>query len=261
MKKLKVLMVIINFKTLIIIIASVISSYLCRKFNFVASFPMSLIATAVVFPIVFSIGSAYKRRETALTKYSSLKAHARVLYFCSRDWIKNTDENIQNNIKSLLGKLLFDCGVLFATPVSKSAENEKNVYKTFSKISCFINEDLKAKEKGLSAGEISRCNQFLSKMLVAFEDMKHIYQYRTPRTLAAFSELFLSILPVIYGPYFATISKNYSECLVYVMPILCTTVLVSLGNIQKELENPFDQIGEDDIRINSEKFVELLDAK
>ena len=33
----------------------------------------------------------------------------------------------------------------------------------------------------------------------------------------------------------------------YVIPVLFNTILVSLDNIQEHLENPFDQIGEDDI--------------
>jgi len=32
-----------------------------------------------------------------------------------------------------------------------------------------------------SKREVSRCNQYLSKMLLAFEQIKHIFQYRTPR--------------------------------------------------------------------------------
>jgi hypothetical protein len=44
------------------------------------------------------------------------------------------------------------------------------------------------------------------------------------------------------------------------MPVLLTAVLVSLDNIQDQLENPFDQDGEDDIAINAEKFVERLDS-
>ena len=43
------------------------------------------------------------------------------------------------------------------------------------------------------------------------------------------------------------------------MPVRFTTILVSLDNIQEHLENPFDQIGEDDIAINAEKFVERLE--
>jgi hypothetical protein len=35
---------------------------------------------------------------------------------------------------------------------------------------------------------------------------------------------------------------------------------VSLDNIQAQLENPFDQVGEDDVLINAEKFVASLRA-
>ena len=38
-------------------------------------------------------------------------------------------------------------------------------------------------------------------------------------------------------------------------------ILVSLENIQEHLENPFDQIGEDDIKFNVEKFIERLNHK
>ena len=43
------------------------------------------------------------------------------------------------------------------------------------------------------------------------------------------------------------------------MPILFSIILVSLDTIQDHLENPFDQVGEDDIRINAEKFIKRLD--
>ena len=44
------------------------------------------------------------------------------------------------------------------------------------------------------------------------------------------------------------------------MPVLFAPVLVSLDNIQEHLENPFDQIGQDDVSINAEKFEERLQA-
>ncbi len=79
MKKLRQVLIIINFKTVIITVLAVVSTYLCRRFGVIADFPMTLIATAVVFPIVFSISGAYKRRENALAKYSSIKAHGRAI--------------------------------------------------------------------------------------------------------------------------------------------------------------------------------------
>lgn len=259
MKKLKRIFVIVNLKSFIIIVLAVVSTYLCRKYDITANFPMTLIATAVVFPIVFSIGGAYKRRENALAKYSSIKAHGRAIYFATRDWLEETNPEIQAKCKNLLGDLLIACRTLFAQPIDQMPENEVKVYQQFSKLSVFVKEDLRG--KGLPSGECSRCNQFVSKMLIAFEDVKHIYQYRTPRTLRAFSDFFVTVLPVLYGPYFAAAAKDYSTGLAYVMPVLFTTVLVSLDNIQEHLENPFDQIGEDDIIINAEKFVERLELQ
>ena len=257
MKKLKWVLIIINLKTLVVTVLAVTSTYLCQRFNIIAEFPMTLIATAVVFPIVFSISGAYKRREYALAKYSAMKANGRAIYFAARDWIKHSDEETQQKAKELLGGLLIACRDLFGGPISTMCELEDNVYRIFSRTSEFISKDLG--DKGLPSGELSRVNQYLCKMMVAFEDAKHIYTYRTPRTLSAFSDFFVTTLPVLYGPYFVSISTDFSPGLIYVMPVLFTVILVSLDNIQQHLENPFDQIGEDDIQINAEKFIERLE--
>jgi len=200
----KQILIIINLKTIIVTALAVVSTYLCRRFEITADFPMTLIATAVVFPIVFSISGAYKRRENALVKYSSIKAHGRAVYFAARDWLEKTDTEVQAKARDLLGELLIACRRLFSRPISEMPENERAVYQVFSQLSKYIKEDLRG--RGLPSGEVSRCNQFLSKMIIAFEDVKHIYQYRTPRALRAFSNFFVTVLPVLYGPYFAQAS-------------------------------------------------------
>ena len=70
--------------------------------------------------------------------------------------------------------------------------------------------------------------------------------------------MIISVLPPLYGPYFIYIGQEFTPSLMYVMPLLFTVVLVSLDNIQRQLENPFDQIGADDVTINAEKFVDSL---
>ena len=95
-------------------------------------------------------------------------------------------------------------------------------------------------------------------MNLAFEQIKHIYQYRTPRTLRTFSDIFITVLPPLYGPYFAYIAADFSPGLTYLMPVLFALVLASLDNIQEHLENPFDQVGQDDVTINAEKFMDRL---
>lgn len=86
LRRLRSIFLILNFKTLVIAVLAVISTYLCQRFNLVADFPLTLIATATVFPIVFSISGAYKRRENALDEYGSIKAHGRAVSFAARDW-------------------------------------------------------------------------------------------------------------------------------------------------------------------------------
>ncbi len=252
----KKIFLIINFKTLVIAILSVLSTYFCIRYKIIADFPLTLIATAIIFPIVFSINGAYKRREVALSKYSAIKALGRAIFFVTRDWLENPSEETLNKSRKLLGEVLLSCKKLFSGSVEHSRQNESDVYKAFSELSKFIKHELRG--NGLSAGEVSRCNQYLSKMFVAFEDAKHIFQYPTPKTLRTFSTIFISLLPVLYGPYFAHEAMEYSQYVSYVMPILFSLVLVSLSNIQAHLENPFDGVGEDDIAINVDLFLQRL---
>lgn len=57
---------IINWKTFLITFLAIASTSFCLHYDIKADFPLTLIGTAIVFPIVFSIDGAYKRREVAL---------------------------------------------------------------------------------------------------------------------------------------------------------------------------------------------------
>ena len=98
MKKLfKRVSLIINIKTFIIVALSVLSTAICLHFHIKANFPLTLISTAIVFPIVFSIGGAYKRREVALDEYGAIKAHGRALYFAVNHWLENPPKELSMN--------------------------------------------------------------------------------------------------------------------------------------------------------------------
>ena len=256
--RLKTARFIVNGKAIVIAASAVLSTYLCQRFGVAANFPLTLIATAIVFPIVFSINSAYKRREAVLDDYGSLKAHGRAIFFATRDWLDEPDRDRQERCRHLLGDLLDATRSLFTAPRTEMRSLEEQVYCRFSDLSQFIRNDLR--KAGLASGEVSRCNQYLSKMLLSFEQVKHIYQYRTPRTLRAFSDFFITVLPPLYGPYFAYLGRDFSGGLAYMMPVLFALILVSLDSIQEHLENPFDQVGQDDVLINAEKFVDRLNA-
>ena len=256
--RLRTLYLILNYKTLLIVAIALISTTICRRLGLSADFPMAVVLTAVVFPIVFSISAAYQRRETALAEYANMKAHAQVIFLATRDWLGEPSPALQDELRGLLTKLFGATRDMLMAPKSEMREREQKVYNAFSQLSRFIRDRLRG--NGLASGEVSRCNQYLSKALISFETIKHIYEYRTPISLRTFSDFFLVVLPFLYGPYFAFLGENYPTGLVYIPPIIFSLVLVTLDNIQDHLENPFDQIGEDDIQMDVEGFVERLEA-
>jgi len=138
MNELKRILLIINRKTLVITILALLSTYLCRRFKYTADFPLTLIATAIIFPIVFSIRGTYKRREAALREYGSIKTHGRALYFASRDWLEESDSATQEKMKELLGELLKSCRTLFTGALDAMNQNEQAVYEAFSNLSNHI---------------------------------------------------------------------------------------------------------------------------
>ena len=95
-------------QTIIISILTVSSTAICIHFKYEADFPLTIIAMSIVFPIVFSIGGAYKRREAALREYAAIKGYLRAIYFVSRDWLDNPKkDNVDKMlyiIKSLFTK-------------------------------------------------------------------------------------------------------------------------------------------------------------
>lgn len=246
---------IINHQTALVTGASIGATYLCHKYNFQADFPLTLIGIAVVFPLVFSINSAYKRRETALNHYGNIKGLSRAIYFASQDWLEKPDSTQTKNIKSAIEKLFQSINKYLHAEDKDLLTVEKQILNNFRNLSKTIKG---FRPLGMSGSEVSRTNQYLSKLLISFEQLKHIQQYRTPLTLRAYSRVFISILPIIYGPYFVEVAKEANPILMYTLPTLFSVILVSLDNIQEHLENPFDRIGEDDIYINTEKFIDNL---
>jgi len=255
MKILKSVYLIINYKTIIITILSVASTYACWYYNITADFPLNLVGVAIVFPVVFSIDSAYKRRERALGYLADFKGHCLAIYHASRDWVGGSEE-FSSNIKTGLVQLYGSVRDLFTSSEEMRPELEKNIYRGISSLSSNLQE---IRGLGLQAGEVSRVSQYISKISIALENMRAILTYRTPITLRAYSRVFIYTFPILYSPYFVYAAKEYSEGLGFVMPILFSFILVSLDNIQVHLENPFDQVGEDDIKFDVEEFSEKFD--
>jgi hypothetical protein len=254
MKTIRSLYLIINYKTLIVTSLSLISTWLCMYYNFKADFPLTLVGIAIVFPVVFSIDSAYKRRERALALLADFKGHLKALYMGATDWMVIDDKEYHKQFKLDIIDVYSAVRAFFVSK-ENDEEGEKRIAQAMTQLSTTVQ---RLRDFDLPSGEMSRVNQYLSKLWIAIDNLKSIYFYPTPITLRAYSRVFIYSFPVLYGPYFVFAAQSYSVGLEYMMPVLFSFILVSLDNIQAHLESPFDQLGEDDIKFNVEKFERLL---
>jgi predicted membrane chloride channel (bestrophin family) len=237
---------IIDSQTIIITLLAILSTYLCDRFGFYADLPSGLIGIAIIFPIVFSINSAYKRREEALKYFASLRAHAIAIYYAHRDWVPENSEHA-HRVKQLINSLLQRVKEYFLSSTENEPDKFKLVYKQFSEFS-LSHEQLRKED--VPANEISRVNQYLRAIIIDFEKMRNIYLYRTPISLRAYSQIFLNIFPILYAPYFAYLCNKSYAIVGYGVAIIYSIVLVSLDNIQEDLESPYDEVGSDDVNLD-----------
>ncbi len=262
MEFLKSASLIINAKTLIVTIIAILATWFCLEYHYFADFPLTLVGIAVVFPVVFSINSAYTRRERGLRSYAECKGFILGFYRTAMD---NMDEGTEevNEVKSRYRQkiidLFSDMKSFFESEVSEAREREIKIYKDIKGLSKEVQQ---LRNNGLAGRFASRLSQYLTRSVAAFEDMKTIFYYRTPKGIRAYSKIFIYAFPILYAPYFAFLSQKYAEELplvfYYVMPILYSFILVSLANIQDHLEQPYDQIGEDDIILDIQEIDDML---
>ena len=244
---------IINLNTLVVITLSFVATYISIAFDLRAELPLTIISITVIFPMVFSINSAYQRRERALDAYGQLQAYLSAVLLGLRDWRSDTEHDLALHKQGLaLSEAVLNDMSAYLSCQEQGARPTFN-QDSFIALSRFINHE--GRQSGIVPPEISRLNHFLALMMDAANTLRLIKDYRTPVTLKAFSTFFVFVLPVMYAPHFAGLAENYTKGLVYILPLLFSLVLVSLSNIQDELEDPFDNIGEDDITINTQEIL------
>lgn len=258
MKTLKNFLKIVDYHTLVVTILALLATFICRQLGIIFDLPTNLIGIAIIFPLVFSISGAYRQREDALKNFASIKGHAAALYYAHRDWLPE-DQNGEHAVRgaTLVRTLLKNIATYFNYCIA--TEEVQYLAKVYESFDAFSQSHETLRKAGLPANEVSRANQYLRAMMIDFEKMRNVARYRTPVALRAYSRLFINVFPIFFAPYFASVAYTEYPFAGYVVAFLYSFVLVSLDNIQDHLENPYDGIGPDDLRIDvADKYVSIL---
>jgi len=271
--------------------------------EYAVSMSWTVVSLAVVFPLSSCIGMGFKRREEALKNFAFVVGHLKQVWGAAHTWtVKDAstgqwkrvlsvyDEQQQSeSMSKLYEEFIVSMITYFHTPryaCSRSAlpgccttENTRDEiqqrrtdhseYRT--KVVLGIGRLQRMvqclKCTGVSTGEVSRLDQYISKTAVALESLFSLKEYRTPQGFRSFARAYILFLGVFYGPYYVYLGKtttvdvdtgikSYHENLQNSLVFACLVqiVLSGLYTIMQDLEDPFAKPGDsgsgmDDIHV------------
>jgi hypothetical protein len=194
---------------------------------------------------VFTIRSAFRRREKALEYLSSLKAGLITVDNCFQESKKLDPEKkqeIQNIIRAIPTFMVDYLGLKTCSQEKLNAEVQK------------VFQFIKQNNEQVGSGTAIKIFRFMKDVHESIANIVAVNNHRTPISIRAYCLIFIYIYPIIYTPALYNklhdgISLNESW-IVYALSAISTFILISLFNVQDQMENPFDQKGLDDIRLN-----------
>ncbi len=237
---------ILNSKTLISLIIAVITLFLTYVFNLSYNIDLTLLSIAVIFPLVFNIGSSFKRREKALEHLSRFRSALKTLNYYFMNASKLT-ENDKQEISNILLEISDDLMSHLGNDDYNTKDLDGSVQKVFDFI--IINDKL------ISARYKVKIYRFLFDLHESIENLQAIHIHRTLISLKAYCEYSIYIFPLIYTPTIIYHVGNETSIWIPCITVLFTEfILISLYNIQDHMEYPFDKVGLDDIKLNTFKL-------
>ena len=233
---------IINHRTLITLLLSLLVPYCAYNFEIIYNIDLTLISIAIIFPLVFAIRGAFKRREKALEFLSLHRAAIKTISYYYINSAKLTDE-----AKKEINEILNDLSNSFLDHLSQSNYNTDKIDSKTALIYQFIEKH----NEELSGGSKQKIFRFIKDVHVSQENLIAIHTHRTPISLKAYCLIFIYMFPVIYTPTIINkIGLENPMGLTYFVIILSEFILISLYNIQDQMEYPFDKDGLDDIKLD-----------
>jgi len=239
---------IINHRTLITLVLSFALPFFAYKFRIVYNIDLTLISIAIIFPLVFAIRGAFRRREKALEHLSLYRGALRTI-----EYFFVNSANLSDEAKEKSKKLLIDLGDSFLDHLSQSDTNTKDIDEKTEAIFAFVREN----EESIQGGARQKIFRFIRDVHIAQENLLAIHTHRTPISLKAYCLIFIYLFPVIYTPAVVNkigLDEVGSEPLTYFIVMLSEFILISLYNIQDQMEYPFDKDGLDDIKLDEFKI-------
>lgn len=236
---------IIDRKTANVLVLCSAITFFCLRYGYTSNLNITLFSLAVIFPLVFTIREAFKRRDNVIQLLSVFKSNLNATYYCLITNPKMDDEK-----KAFIAQELADLSTLFFNSLYSSKHDATKTRLKLTEIFEFI----RANQDTVSHGLTIKIIRFLQDVQESMENTIGISMHGTPVSLRAYCLVYIYFFPFIFVPTLVSDLNHYSAYLVYIFAAAPGFILICLYNIQERMEDPFDQSGLDDIKVGEFSF-------
>ena len=246
----KALSSVLNYRIVIILIETILIYFLYDKYRIDIKIDFTIMSIAIVFPLVFSITSAYQRRQEAIALFSEFRNKIIDL----TNIFYAVDEVNKKDYVSLLNILLEVQMDLNNYLINTSSDNDFDVIrKKRKKVLLF----LVSHKKLFNEREKDSIIRVKNELFLSAEKIRGIKIHGTPISLRKYCLIFIYFSPFLYNSQIIVKSSGTGFQLELVVSLMFSMVvsfvLMALYNVQDYIENPFDQKGLDDLNIGAMK--------
>lgn len=231
---------ILDRKTFYVLLLCTVIAYFCQLVDFSFNLNVTLFSIAVIFPLVFTIREAFRRRDSIIRLLSIFKSSANAVYYCFA-----SNRNLTPEHKQFVAEKLQVISLHFFKALKKDAYNPALVRAELDEIFTFLNQHRDAISNGTSLKII----RFLKDVHESIENTVGLKMHGTPISLRAYCLVFIYVFPFVFIPTLVHDLNGGQSWIIYTLSAIHGFILISLYNVQAAMENPFDQIGLDDIKL------------
>jgi len=238
---------IINHRTGYVMLVCMLVTYACLLYGFSFNLNITLFSIAVIFPLVFTIRESFKRRDRIIALLSVFKSSINAVYYCFANNAK-----LSNEKKEFVGQKLQKISKLFFDALTKDDYDSSLVRMKLDEIFAFLSEN----SDSISNGTGLKIIRFLKDVHESIENTVGLKMHGTPVSLRAYCLVFIYIFPFIFIPTLVNDLGEARSVVIYILSLIHGFILISLYNVQSAMEDPFDQIGLDDIKLEEFHFAQ-----
>ena len=225
---------------------SVLATYVSIHYDLGYNVDLTLLSIAIIFPLVFNIRGAFKRREKALEHLSKFRTSlVTILHYIQMS--RNLPPEERSRLELAINHIS-EGAIKFLKNGATDTKEVDEGFKELHEAILDLNDYMPGKIK-------DRIFRFMNNMQEGFENVYAINTHRTPQALKAYCLVFIYVFPIIYAPNIVyNIGVEDVWWIEYSVVVITEFILISLYNIQDQMEYPFDEYGLDDIKLDNFKL-------